>query len=134
MQHIITGLDAIANLLDKKGLSKYASRLDSITDSIHTDNKSQQDTDKLLPIEDAVKDLDLSNPVFNRMHNIIMNSMHDPSKNLGIKEFIGDVEVPNKVAFMYFMKELKEMENKEIEFTKDDEILINELFQVSKLG
>lgn len=133
MKNILIGLDAVANLLDKKGLAKYAAQLDEITDSIANSPEPSTWSDRISEIGKLVKELDLSNPLFLRIDKIIQQAL-DSDKESGIKDFIGDVEVPNKVAFMHFLKELQEMVDQDVTFTKDDEHLIDELQRMTQRG
>jgi hypothetical protein len=133
MKNILIGLDAVANLLDKKGLAKYAAQVDEITESIATPAQATWG-DKITSMGNLVKDLELSNPLFLRFDKVIQGAMHASDKELGIKDFVGDVEVPNKVAFGHFLKELQAMIDQDITFTKDDEDLINELYGMTQRG
>jgi len=134
MKNVLIRLDSFANLLDKKGLSKYAAELDAITDYVAKGPDSLSIDEKIVEIENGIKDLELSNPLFTDLGALIRHAFSNKNNTLTIKDFVGDVEVPNKVAFVHFLEELKSMIRQEIELSSDDKDLIGSITRIVENG
>lgn len=101
-------LDGLASLMQSRGMFRYAYGIDKAADTLEgklqgTLPAAQQ---KLVNAYDAVKDKEISHPVFESIREQVDHHFVNDETPSALKDFVGVVTVQNKTELLSFIMEI----------------------------
>ena len=118
---LLLNLDRVADMLQNKGLLRYASSVDALANSV------QMDAPDLNALRVAAEDLSVNDPKILQTNMIIHTHLDNDSIQSTIRDVIGDVAAPNKAALLDFISKVETLGKLGKPLTDDDNSMLADI-------
>lgn len=126
MKNIIPSLDSLASIFERRGFTKVAYTLDTISDSLE---KGEGTLGLLTQLKDFSSQYFASHDNFGAVERKV-NDFFKKESDSEIKKQLGRISTPNKFAFEGFLRKVTILNSKEVNFTQKDINLLKDLLSL----